>query len=921
MLHEIDVLPVVHAGTFEVLVVDFESQRMDQMQTCTDREACPSDVARVVGNERRAENDVQGRVRDDMLQRRSSSALNVTEDSENGSSSHLSVNEESIKGSLTARLKESLRRSILARVGKAFQTMTTLTLSRHLRNRFSASTWMALWCLALLPGALHGEDHLIDEPARHDDCAVIISSRSADADGWKQVASAARAFHQDAGVTRYVFEDTPLELKDALGKQHPRHLILVAAPEELNRTLFLDLHRLCRGLDDDPWPDFEWGILTGRTWESAMRQIVTRTPLVIRKAAGVASLDVTPFDEALCWDESFPGRSVLKRPDGSVVTRSGIASQTLPGIIASLNQFGPDFFFSSGRATQHDWRVGYDFKAGAFKVEDGRLVGVTLDRERLPVASNNPKVWLAAGNCLLGDVDGIDSMALAILDSASATQFVGYSGRTWHGRAGWGTAEWFLSDPGRWTLSESVFFNQIQLIHELREIDPALATLDLGNYAPREDPLFGEKLAEVWGQGVEEAVFQQALGHLWDRDVLVFYGDPSWDARLESKRPLWESSFELDESAGVCRVTVTGTNDGTFSSPPSVALPIRLAIGRTVSAPSGTIIADDFVMFSEVTALGPGEQVSAVFEAVAVARDQGVRRVRDWPQCESQIARLPLAYQALVRTRLEEAGAHRGEFVAAIESLEGVEALEAIAFLIAFMPERDLGTISAELMAGHVTEAVRIRRTSPFCRDLPDEIFLNEILPHVFVGERREFWRPELRERFAEIAWEAPTQAEAVRRLDRELWTRMGVVYHPDKRPKTDQSPSETIDCGVASCTGLSILLASTCRSVGIPARLAGVPMWHDDAGNHTWVEVWDDGRWEFVEALGGEGYGKAWWLEKIALANPKDPLYTVWATSYRPTGAHFPLEWDPTDLTIPAVDVSARYLALPSLNETDAPR
>lgn len=761
-------------------------------------------------------------------------------------------------------------------------------------------------------GTTRADDLQRDVPAVHDDCAVIISRRSAEADGWKQVASAVRTFHRDAGVTRHVFEESPLELKDILAEEHPRHLVLVAAPDELNRALFLDLHRLCRGLDDDPWPDFEWGILTGRTWESAMRQVVTREPLVIRKAAGVASLDVEPFEEAFCWDETFPGRSVRKHSDGRVVTRSGTAPLTMPGIISTLNDFEPDFFFSSGRATQHDWRVGYDFRAGAFKVEDGRLVGVTLDGERLPVDSRNPKVWLAAGNCLLGDVDGIDSMALAILDSASATQFVGYSGRTWHGRAGWGTADWFLSDPGRWTLSEAVFFNQVQLIDELREIDPALTTLDLGDFAPREDPIFGDTLRETWGQGVEEPVFQRALGHLWDRDVLVFYGDPSWEARLATDRPLWKSDFELNEEAGTCRVTLTGLHAEPFSSPPSVALPVRLVTGRTLSAPSGTIIADDFVMFTGVASLEPGEELVAVFEAAPVARETRIRRVRDWPRCEAQIARLPLAYQSLVRTRLEEASTHRGELVAAIEALDGEEALEAIAYLLAFIPERDLTTISAELLAGHVEEAIDIRRTSPFCRDIPDEIFLNDVLPHVFVGERREFWRPELRERFADIAWSAPTQSEAVRLLDQELWKQMGVVYHPDKRPKTDQSPSETIDCGVASCTGLSILLASTCRSVGIPARLAGVPMWHDDSGNHTWIEVWDDGEWEFVEALGGEGYGKAWWLEKIAKANPADPLYTVWATSYRPTGTHFPLEWDPADRTIPAVDVSARYLALP---------
>ena len=189
-------------------------------------------------------------------------------------------------------------------------------------------------------------------------------------------------------------------------------------------------------------------------------------------------------------------------------------------------------------------------------------------------------------------------------------------------------------------------------------------------------------------------------------------------------------------------------------------------------------------------------------------------------------------------------------------------------------------------------------------------IYLNEVLPYAFVGERRESWRVALNTRFAQLVADAPDQAEAVRRLNQELWRSYGIVYHPDKRPKTDQSPSETIDCGVASCTGLSIILASSLRSVGIPARLAGVPMWHDDSGNHTWVEVWDDGQWHYVEAFGGPGYDEAWWVERAQKARESDPMYAVWATSWKPTGTNFPLEWDPEDHTIPAVNVTARYLA-----------
>ena len=66
-----------------------------------------------------------------------------------------------------------------------------------------------------------------------------------------------------------------------------------------------------------------------------------------------------------------------------------------------------------GLLTSHDdCRVGYDFKADAFKVADGHQIGATLDGERLSVDSGKPKVSLAVENCLVGSIDGRDSMAL-----------------------------------------------------------------------------------------------------------------------------------------------------------------------------------------------------------------------------------------------------------------------------------------------------------------------------------------------------------------------------------------------------------------------------------------------------------------------------------------------------------------------------
>ena len=58
----------------------------------------------------------------------------------------------------------------------------------------------------------------------------------------------------------------------------------------------------------------------------------------------------------------------------------------------------------------------------------------------------------------------------------------------------------------------------------------------------------------------------------------------------------------------------------------------------------------------------------------------------------------------------------------------------------------------------------------------------------------------------------------------------------------------ESMETGLASCTGLSILLIDACRSVGVPARFVGTPLWADGSGNHSWVEIWDGG-WHFVGA------------------------------------------------------------------------
>ena len=63
-----------------------------------------------------------------------------------------------------------------------------------------------------------------------------------------------------------------------------------------------------------------------------------------------------------------------------------------------------------------------------------------------------------------------------------------------------------------------------------------------------------------------------------------------------------------------------------------------------------------------------------------------------------------------------------------------------------------------------------------------------------------------------------------------------------------------------------SIMLVEACRSVGVPARLAGIASWPGRGGNHTWVEFWDNG-WHFVGAAepDDQGLDHAWFVGDAA--------------------------------------------------------
>ena len=249
------------------------------------------------------------------------------------------------------------------------------------------------------------------------------------------------------------------------------------------------------------------------------------------------------------------------------------------------------------------------------------------------------------------------------------------------------------------------------------------------------------------------------------------------------------------------------------------------------------------------------------------------------------------------------------DFVKAAAATHGAFGERAAMFLVAHMPEPDRQTLTAEFLTENLDLAMQARTTFPWAKEVPEELFCNDVLPYAVFDEPRDPWRAQFVEIAGAIVKDAKTASEAAQMLNRDLFKRINTHYHTGRK-RTNQSPKESMEQGKATCTGLSIILVAACRSVGIPARAAGTPMWHDDSGNHTWVEIWDKG-WHFTGAdeFNEKGLNHAWFVDKAGRARKGDPRYAIYATSWKKDGGHFPLVWAPQSKDVGGVNVTEHYV------------
>lgn len=164
------------------------------------------------------------------------------------------------------------------------------------------------------------------------DYVVVVSRATHNDPGWRLVIDELVDKHQ-AEVVQY--DAHVSEALPALCKSFPRYACFVATSKESGRQMVADVHRLTRKLDDDPYADVIWGILTGYDAANALEIAKERTPLVIRRVASGTELAMDRVTEGVWYCELEKNRMVRKSAGGAAEQSRG-PSDTTAALAAAL---------------------------------------------------------------------------------------------------------------------------------------------------------------------------------------------------------------------------------------------------------------------------------------------------------------------------------------------------------------------------------------------------------------------------------------------------------------------------------------------------------------------------------------------------------------------------------------------------------
>lgn len=186
------------------------------------------------------------------------------------------------------------------------------------------------------------------------------------------------------------------------------------------------------------------------------------------------------------------------------------------------------------------------------------------------------------------------------------------------------------------------------------------------------------------------------------------------------------------------------------------------------------------------------------------------------------------------------------------------EEKEALQYLYAYMPLSDLGHQDGDFFLRQVRLSLQARQTFNWGKDIPNDLFLQYVLPvrvnNEYLDSARGLFFDELKERLRGMSMK-----EAA--LEVNHWCHEKVTYHSTDEYRTS-SPLNTMKTAFGRCGEQSTFTVAAMRAACIPARQVYTPRWAHTDDNHAWVEVWVDGAWHFMGACEPEMDLNRGWFE-----------------------------------------------------------
>ena len=138
---------------------------------------------------------------------------------------------------------------------------------------------------------------------------------------------------------------------------------------------------------------------------------------------------------------------------------------------------------------------------------------------------------------------------------------------------------------------------------------------------------------------------------------------------------------------------------------------------------------------------------------------------------------IPTEYDLLLTSALERAGDNRPELETALRACAD-DQKEGMAFLIAYMPDRDLQELSSSFLLDNVMYAYKARFEFSWAKEIPDSVFFNDVLPYASLNETRENWRGDFFNRFSQFVKGAPDIFSAIDSVNKNIRDEVEVDYN-----------------------------------------------------------------------------------------------------------------------------------------------